>query len=166
MESETINQLLSEYNWTRTDDDVRNAKIYCISNNKTDRVYIGSTCKPLDQIFLDHLYYYRAWSNISKYRKKKYKGVVSYKVFMDGYSTISLVEEYPCDDVRELRMREGEIRRRYPSAVNKKISGRSIKQWKDEKRCEKMLAVKAASVPSPEGNTTAMKSVMKNLSMF
>lgn len=128
-------------------------KIYKISNNRTNRVYIGYTCDELDTVFMNHLNYYRSWSSMSSRKKEKYRGVISYKIFNDGFATIDLIEKYPCDHISELRKRTGVILASYPNAINKRISGRTTAEWKMDKQRNNMC-------PEPKSDDNDIHSLL------
>lgn len=162
-----VDELLEDYNWTDDTSEPRHGKIYKIINLKTDAVYIGSTCQTLEEKFLQHLYHYRQWIKSSKKKNKKYKGMTSYKVFKDGFSSITLIEDYPCDSIRKLRRREGEVIKNYPTAVNMKISGRTSKQWDAERKQAEIDSIKERSIPKPEEyDETSVQDIMKDLDMM
>ena len=170
MDLELVDSILLNYNWSGVCTDTRLGKIYYIKNNRTDRVYIGSTCDSIDKCFLDHLYYYRSWVKLSKYKKKKYRGLSSYKVFRDGFATIHLIEDFPCNHITELRRREGELCKRFPTAVNKRVAGRTSKRWKADKKIEKeqaeIAAIRQESIHKPDHNPLNIHDIMKDLKAF
>jgi predicted GIY-YIG superfamily endonuclease len=77
------------------------AKIYKLTCKS--RTYIGSTIRSLEKRFQEHK------AGYEDYLKGKGKYITSYKLFEYGNVKISLVEEYPCDDLKELQEREAEI---------------------------------------------------------
>ena len=138
-----------------------------ISNANTDSVYIGSTCQSLDERFKQHLSRFREWSRVKKKDIHKYKGMTSYKVFKDGFSKITLVEDYPCDSIRELRKREGEVIQEHATAVNTHITGRTYKEWKADKKQVEMDLIKTRSIPKSEGvKETTVQDMLKDLDMM
>jgi hypothetical protein len=170
MELEIVDKLLADYDWAGVGADTRHGKIYYIKNNKTDIVYVSSTCDSLDKCFLDHVYYYRSWLKLSRYKKRKYRGLSSYKVFRDGFATIHLIEDFPCDHITELRRREGELCKNFPTSVNKRVAGRTGKQWKAEKKQEKeqaeIAAVQQATVSKSINHNPSIHEIMKDLKAF
>ena len=103
-----------------------NGKIYCIRNRQTDDTYIGSTTQALSKRMTWH-------KEASKKKQKKH-----YKLYQKmneiGFENfyIELVEEHPCDNVEQLRRREGEIMRQYQSGLNSKIAGRTETGWRED----------------------------------
>lgn len=167
MDLDIVNNLLKDYDWAGDTADTRYGKIYKITNTGSDAVYIGSTCQTLEERFLQHLYHYRQWIKSRKNKNTKYKGMTSYKVFKDGFSKITLIEDYPCDSIRELRKRVGEVIRDYPTAVNLKIAGRTSKQWEAERKQAEIDAAKERSIPKQEGyEETSVQDMMKDLQMM
>ncbi len=81
--------------------DYSQGKIYKIVCNKTGLVYIGSTCKTLDQRLKRHEYNYK------RYLDKKINTFISsiYIIFNNDYR-IELIENYPCNNKLELENRE------------------------------------------------------------
>lgn len=77
-----------------------NAKIYKIESKSG--VYIGSTIGSLEKRFTEHK------RNYEQYQKGKGKYITSFKLLGDE-AKISLVEECPCNDMRQLWGREKEI---------------------------------------------------------
>ncbi len=109
--------------------DYKNGKIYCIRSHKTDDIYIGSTSQPLHKRFYYHKRGYKCWKN----GKGKY--VTSYKL-IDNYDDcyIELIEEFPCENKMQLNKREGELIRENYNVVNKKIAGRTDKEYREDNR--------------------------------
>lgn len=92
-----------------------NGKIYKITNSTDTQYYIGSTCETLSNRFNRHK---------SKYKTYYHNGSV-FKLF-DKYGIenckIELIENYPCDNKKQLHSREGQIIKQYfDKCVNKKI---------------------------------------------
>lgn len=167
MDLTIVNELLKDYDWTGDTADPRHGKIYKLTNIKTDAVYIGSTCQTLEEIFKKHCYYYYKWAKLKGKKKKEFKGMTSYKVFKDGFTSIALLEDYPCDSIGELRKREGEVIREHPTAVNKNIPGRTGKKWKTERKQTELDEAKARSIPKPEGHKeNSIQDIMKDLHMM
>ena len=133
-ELKIINKIISKHDAPWKSTDTANGKIYMLKNNKNAKLYIGSTCDTLNDEFMYHLHHYNTWRNLSKYKKKKYRGIISYRIFMDGMCHIELIENYPCESMYDLRKREGDILRKHASAVNSKIPGRTSKQWKKDNK--------------------------------
>jgi group I intron endonuclease len=81
--------------------DFNKGKIYKITNNYNDEVYIGSTCDTLNRRITNH-------KRSSKTEKKQ--NIPIYKLMNEiGFERfrIELIEDFPCTDKYELRQREG-----------------------------------------------------------
>lgn len=167
MDLKLVEDILKDYEWVCDTPDLSNGKIYKITNAKTDTVYIGSTCQTLEERFKKHCFYYYQWLNLTEKKRLNFKGMTSYKVFKDGFSQITLVEDYPCDSIRELRKREGEVIREHPTAVNKNIPGRTRKEWEDKRKQVKANAAKEQSIPKQEGyKYNTLQDIQKDLDMM
>ena len=112
--------------------DYSKGKIYKILNNIDDEIYVGSTTETLGQRMAKH--------------RRKMKTTPQYKLYSHMHKLgvskfyIELIENYPCNDVYELRAREGHFIREI-GTLNKKIEGRTRKEWCDDNR-EYLLAEK------------------------
>ena len=108
--------------------DFSKAKIYKITNDYNDDVYVGSTCNTLAKRFSDH-----------KSSSKKEGKILLYKLIQDiGFERfrIQLIEDYPCSDKYELRQREGYFIRQM-GTLNKQVAGRTKKEYYMEFKEEK-----------------------------
>jgi group I intron endonuclease len=104
-----------------------NGKIYKITNNINNEVYVGSTCDILRKRFVRHTIDMRNEKN--KHRPLfKLMNELGTDIFR-----IDLIEAYPCDDKQALRQREGHWIRQI-GTLNMKIEGRSNKEWKEENK--------------------------------
>ena len=81
--------------------DYSQGKIYKIVCNKTGLIYIGSTCKTLDERLKGHEY------DSKRYLDKKSKHLISsiYVIISNDYK-IELIENFPCQNRKELEKRE------------------------------------------------------------
>jgi len=104
-------------------------KVYCIRSHATVGCYVGSTTQPLSKRFYEHKKDYNKWiaNNNLKY-------VSSFKVLEHGIDDcyIELIENVSCNSKNELARREGEIMRITDNCVNKKIEGRTKKEYYDD----------------------------------
>ena len=107
--------------------DFTKGKIYKITNDFNDDVYIGSTCDKLVKRFIKHK---------ADAQNEKCKNRPLYKLINEvGFERfrIQLIEDFPCNDKYELRQREGHFIRQL-GTLNKKIEGRTVKEYyKDNK---------------------------------
>ena len=55
------------------------------------------------------------------------------KIGFDNFY-IELIEEHPCENVEQLRRREGEIIREMKPSLNKEIAGRTGKEWYEDNK--------------------------------
>ena len=103
--------------------DYHKGKIYQIKHTMNDDIYIGSTCASLATRMTKH-----------RYDGKHQKGHVLFDLIAEhGVDKfyIEIIEEYPCNTKQELLAREGYyIRER--GTINKRIAGRSYKQYYEE----------------------------------
>ena len=99
--------------------DLTQAKIYKITNDYNDDIYIGSTCNSLVRRYNQH----RLFSTY-----EKYQNIPLYKLINNiGFDRfrIQLIENYPCEDKYMLKQKEGEYIREL-STLNKRIAGRTL----------------------------------------
>ncbi len=89
-------------------------KIYKITNDYNDDVYIGSTCDTLSKRFSGHK---NMMTKIESKNRPLYKlmNEIGFNRFR-----IQLLEECPCEDVYELRQKEGSFIRLY-GTLNKRV---------------------------------------------
>eukprot|EP00971_Amphidinium_carterae_P097069 1921200-Amphidinium_carterae.1 len=98
--------------------DYSKGKVYKILNNIDDEVYVGSTIESLS-------------ARMAKHRASTNKDYKLYQHMLNLGSDnfyIELIEDYPCDNVYQLRAKEGEWIRNI-GTLNKVISGRNSQQW-------------------------------------
>ena len=113
----------------RMSQDFGKGKIYKITNDYNDDVYVGSTCDLLTKRFSNH-------KNDSKNDKKQGRPI--YKLMNEiGFERfrIELIEEYQCQDKYQLRQREGHFIREL-GTLNQRIAGRT-RQEDDRKEYSK-----------------------------
>jgi len=92
----------------------KNGKIYKVFSPQSEEIYIGSTTIPLNQRFYVHK---SSRSCRSKYLFENYDDV-----------KIALIEEYPCNNEKELTKKEGE-HVKSNKCLNKNVPGRTAKEW-------------------------------------
>jgi hypothetical protein len=108
----------------------QDAKIYKIWDNCYNECYIGSTKGSLSQRMARHRHCYNSW------KRDKRSLVTVYKMFDESgidNCKIELVADYPCNNLQELRKREGEYIRS-EACVNKRVKGRSRKEYHVDNR--------------------------------
>ena len=102
-----------------------NSKIYTIKNKLTNDIYVGSTTISLSQRMAKH----RASMNCEKrgkcllYQKMREHGVENF--------FITLIEKYSCNDVEELRAKEGEWIQKI-GTLNLLVAGRTPEQYRKD----------------------------------
>jgi hypothetical protein len=106
----------------------QNGKIYSIRSHQTDEIYIGSTTQSLSVRMAEHR------RNYKKYLNGKNNYFTSFKIleFDDAY--IELIEEFPCVSKMHLEKREGEVIRKMENCVNRRIAGRTRKEYKQDNK--------------------------------
>ena len=105
----------------------QNGKIYCIRNYIDDDIYVGSTTQPLSK----RMAWHRNKSTTEQGRKYM---KICRKMYEYGFDSfyVELIEEYPCDNVEQLHKREGEIIREWKPVLNKKVEGRTRKEYYED----------------------------------
>ena len=97
----------------------QNGKIYKITSNQTEQVYIGSTCNPLSKRMAKHRETYKM------HLAGKYNNVSSFEILAHGDAIIVLVENCPCDNKEQLFRRERFHIENTANCVNNRIPGRT-----------------------------------------
>ena len=108
----------------------KNGRIYCIRNNTNDDVYVGSTTQPLILRFQKHKCDAKnpKKNNFKFYQQKNEIGIEQFY--------IELVEEYACENIEQLRRREGEWIRKM-ATLNTKVAGRTNIEYRQETKDDK-----------------------------
>ena len=96
-------------------------KIYKLTSSQTDKVYIGSTIKSLNDRFSNHKYNYKRWL------KSQMDKITSYDLLQYEDVKIELIKEFPCDTKKELEKEEGKLILEN-NCVNKHVAGRTKKE--------------------------------------
>ena len=108
-----------------------NSKVYKIWSTQGDKIYVGSTTKEyLSQRMDKHRSGYR------QYKNGKYGHTSSFDIFEEyGIKNcfIELLESKECNSKDELSQLEGKYIREL-NCVNKKIEGRTDKEWRDDNK--------------------------------
>ena len=102
-----------------------NGRIYCIRNNVNDDVYVGSTTQPLSQRFQKHK------CDLKNPKKNNFKFYQYMNELGEQNFYIELIEEYPCENIEQLRRKEGEWIRKM-ATLNTKIAGRTTREYYEE----------------------------------
>jgi hypothetical protein len=99
-------------------------RIYKITNSNTERFYIGSTSKTLEERLKKHK------SHFHEYLKGNHHKMASFELLKDGIPKISLICEYKCVTKKLLHLLEGVYIRKYKKhCVNIQIPGRTRKEY-------------------------------------
>ncbi len=103
------------------------AKIYKITNDYNDDVYVGSTCNSLVRRYIQHK---------SDSKNEKYQNRPIYKLINQiGFERfrIQLICDYPCEDKYQLRQKEGEYIKNIGN-LNLLQAGRTIKEYREDNK--------------------------------
>ena len=103
--------------------DYSKGQIYCIRNNETNDLYIGSTCQTLSQRMAQHRLDMRR-TNQQNRNLYKLMNQIGHEAFY-----IEQLEECPCENVYQLRKREGEVMRELKPTLNKVVNGRNKQEY-------------------------------------
>lgn len=114
----------------------KNGKIYSLFNSVSDKVYVGSTCMPLSKRLSSHKYHYKSYKKGTT--KTKSSSIILFEEDFENVH-IKLIEEYPCDNKKELEKREGFWIRNTPKRVNMKIAGRTDKEYRKDHITERRV---------------------------
>ena len=106
------------------------SKVYQIVCLTTGEKYVGSTTqKTLAERLAGHVRDYKRWKN------GKQDFVSSYPILERGNYQIELLETFPCNSKDQLNAREGHYIRTI-DCVNKRIAGRTQKEWTEDHKTE------------------------------
>lgn len=86
------------------DERYKNGKIYLMKCNKTNLGYVGSTIQPLRIRLQKHETDYRGYFQINNNKPRNYRA--SADIICNNDYTMELLEEYSCNNKRELEQRE------------------------------------------------------------
>ena len=116
----------------------QSGKIYKIVDNTSDMVYIGSTCKTLEQRLKQHQANYKA------FKAGKSNFVTVFKILQNNNYKIELIKLNPCDTKQELNKLEGQTINKLKmdgfNIINKNIAGltrkESVAQYRQNNKIE------------------------------
>ena len=104
-------------------------KIYTIRSHKTPLIYVGSTT---EKYLSNRMGKHR--SSFKRYKNGNVGYCASFDILeIDTDCYIELYEYYPCNTDLELKRREGEVIRSL-DCVNKRIAGRTAKEWREDNK--------------------------------
>ena len=132
--------------------DFSKAKIYKITNDFNDEIYIGSTCDTLGRRFSMHK---------MDARREKNKGRPFYALLNEIGSErfrIELICNFPCEDKYQLRQKEGEYIRNL-GTLNVRIAGRTDQEYTNETK-EKRREYK---IKYMKENSEKIKNILKQI---
>ncbi|ARF12390.1 hypothetical protein Klosneuvirus_5_60 [Klosneuvirus KNV1] len=78
----------------------QHGKIYKITSDETEQIYIGSTIQPLHKRLIQHRNKYK------RYKNGTYHYLSSFEIVNYDDAVIILIENYPCNTKEELFIRE------------------------------------------------------------
>ena len=110
------------------DNKYSHGKIYAVRNIIDDDIYIGSTCSSLSQRMVKHR------SDSKRLKMRLYDKMQ--ELGADKFY-IELVEDSPCENIEQLRKREGELIRQM-GTLNKRIDGRTQAEYYQDNREKKL----------------------------
>ena len=111
-------------------------KIYKLVSPHTQDIYVGGTVRPL----IYRLYGHR--SDYNAFLKKRKRYLTSHEIVKWGNPTVELIEDYPCQNKRELLIRERYHIENTPNCVNMVHPTRTLAEWRIDNKDR--LALKAA----------------------
>jgi len=112
--------------------DYSKGKIYKITNDFNDDIYVGSTCDTLVKRFSGHK------TDINNDKKKNRPLYTLMNEIGFNRFRIQLICDYPCEDKYQLRQKEGEYIRLL-GTLNKNVAGRIGKEYYNENK-DKIIA--------------------------
>jgi group I intron endonuclease len=107
--------------------DFTKAKIYKITNDFNDDIYVGSTCDTLVRRFISH----KADSTRERFQNRslyKLMNEIGFERFR-----IQLIEDYPCEDLYQIRQREGFWIRQI-GTLNQRIESRTGQEYHEDNK--------------------------------
>jgi hypothetical protein len=107
--------------------DYKNGKIYKITSDSCNKIYIGSTCQPLYKRLGQHKTAYKCFLGGKQQHKTS-----SFELIKLDDAIITLIEDYPCERKEQLCSRE-----RYYIELNKDICINKQIPTRTRKECKK-----------------------------
>ena len=104
-----------------------NGRIYCIRNHIDDDIYVGATTQTLSKRMQKHKSDAKRGRNMPVHCKMKVLGIENFY--------IELLEEYPCNNLEQLKAKEGEYIRAI-ATLNSRIAGRNTKDYHNENKSQ------------------------------
>lgn len=104
--------------------DYSRGKVYMLTCDGSESVYVGSTTATLNNRLSNHK------ANYKRYLANKHHYVSSFELFKIGDVCVELLEDYPCETRRELEAREGfyidKLKSEDKDIVNERAAGLNI----------------------------------------
>ena len=100
-------------------------KIYMVITENSNDIYVGSTTLTLKKRLQLHESYYRLGQYCS-----------SQEILKQGDYKIILIKKFPCNSLNELEREEGNFQRDLV-CVNKRVAGRTGKEWYEDNKDKK-----------------------------
>ncbi len=97
-------------------------KIYKLVSSQTDKIYIGSTTNYLSVRFSIHKYHYNRFIN------KTYNYISSFELMKYNDCKIELIQDFQCENRRDLLIKECEIVKQHSNCVNRQYKPRKSKK--------------------------------------
>jgi len=104
---------------------MENSKIYKITSPQIDKIYIGSTTKNLNERLRGHK------KSLKNYNKGIYSYITSFEIIIFNDCKIELIEEFPCNSKKELRIRERHHIEQNENVINQRIPYLSLEEKKN-----------------------------------
>ena len=114
--------------------DYTKAKLYKISNDYIDDIYVGSTCDTLVKRFSYHK------SDSKRESRKHYPLYTLMNEIGFERFRIQLIEDYPCEDKYQLTQREG-YWIRTTGSLNTRVEGRTLQESKKAHNEKNKIAI-------------------------
>lgn len=105
--------------------DFKFAKIYKITSPNSNKIYIGSTCDDLNKRLTKHK------GNYKTYLKGNYNYVTAFEILKNPNAQITLLENYPCKNEKELHEREKKWIEKY-DCINKVIPTQTKEEYNEK----------------------------------
>jgi len=135
--------------------DYNNGKIYCLTSGNL--YYIGSTTNELNTRFAIHKHKHKLWKN------NKYHYLSSFRIFDDcDEPEIILYENYSCNNLEELELREGKAIQKYKTdygdkCVNILLLDKTRDERKEIRKQKAVVRAKKYYLEHTEKCNTKMK---------
>jgi hypothetical protein len=103
-------------------------RIYKLTSNLTDKVYVGSTINDIKKRFYDHKAGYH------HYLKTNCKYTTSFEILKYDDAKITLLHEQEFECIADMHRMEGQYMQCVDNCINKHIMGRTRNQWRSDNK--------------------------------